>query len=56
MCWCQGAKEGTIVVGGNGEGQQSNQFNCPISLSFDRKGNLYVVDCFNHRVQKFELE
>ena len=36
MRWCEGAKEGIIVVGGNGQGKQSNQFNGLIGLSFDR--------------------
>jgi DNA-binding beta-propeller fold protein YncE len=54
--WCEGEKEGTIVVGGNGRGPQSNQFDCPTALSFDPQGNLYVVDFSNHRVQKFELD
>ncbi len=55
MRWCKGAKEGTIVVGGNGVGKQSNQLNYPEGLSFDREGNLYVADYNNHRIQKFEL-
>jgi sugar lactone lactonase YvrE len=55
MRWCKGAKEGTIVVGGNGKGKQSNQFNGPVGLSFDRQGNLYVADYWNRRIQKFEI-
>jgi DNA-binding beta-propeller fold protein YncE len=54
ICWCKGAKEGTIVVGGNGTGQQSNQLNSPIAVSFDQQGNLYVTDRSNHRIQKFQ--
>ena len=53
MRWLKGAKEGTIVVGGNGEGEQPNQFSYPTDLSFDQQNNLYVVDWENHRVQKF---
>jgi len=56
MRWCKGAKEGTIVVGGNGKGQQPNQVNRPSSLSFDRQGNLHVADCYNSRIQKFAVE
>jgi tripartite motif-containing protein 2/3/tripartite motif-containing protein 71 len=56
MCWCKEAKEGTIIVGGNGKGKQANQLNGPIDLSFDRQGNLYIVDCWNHRIQKFEID
>jgi sugar lactone lactonase YvrE len=46
--WCKRAKEGTIVVGGNEKGEQSNQFNDPRGLSVDRQGNLYVVDSWNN--------
>ena len=56
MRWMKGATQGNIIVGGNGEGEQSNQLNGPIGLSFDRHGNLYVVDCGNHRVQKFNID
>jgi sugar lactone lactonase YvrE len=56
MRWMKGATQGNIIVGGNGEGEQSNELNEPISLSFDRHGNLYVVDYGNHRVQKFNID
>ncbi|CAF4620083.1 unnamed protein product, partial [Rotaria socialis] len=54
--WTQGAKQGTVIVGGNGQGAGVNQFKGPTGLSFDRHGNLYVVDFFNNRVQRFSLE
>ncbi|CAF1473724.1 unnamed protein product [Adineta steineri] len=50
-----GKEEGEIVVGGNGKGNQSNQLNNPSGLSFDNKGNLFVVDRLNHQVGKFEI-
>jgi hypothetical protein len=56
MCWLKGSKEGRVIVGGNGKGQQSNQISFPVGLSFDRQGHLYVVDCSNHRVEKFEVD
>ena len=56
MRWAKGATKGSVIVGGNGRGGQSNQFNVPIGLSFDRHGNLYVVEHENHRVQKFNIE
>ncbi len=56
MRWLKGSKEGSIIVGGNGQGEQPNQFACPSSLSFDRHGNLYVVDLNNHRIQKFPID
>ncbi|CAF3287681.1 unnamed protein product, partial [Rotaria socialis] len=57
MRWTQGdKKQGTVIVGGNGEGEGANQFNVPIGLSFDRHGNLYVADRNNNRVQRFSIE
>ena len=53
MCWSLGSKEGRIVIGGNGRGTESNQFRCPTGLTFDIDNNLYVVDCDNHRIQRF---
>jgi sugar lactone lactonase YvrE len=55
MRWCNRAEEGTIVVGGNGKGEESNQLNQPRGLSFDGEGNLCVVDGGNDRLQKFEI-
>ncbi|CAF3387911.1 unnamed protein product [Rotaria socialis] len=57
MRWTQGdKKQGTVIVGGNGSGAGANQFNVPRGLSFDRHGNLYVVDNGNNRVQRFSIE
>ena len=56
MRWPKEATQGSVIVGGNGRGGQSNQLNNPIGLSFDRHGNLYVVDYGNHRVQKFNID
>ncbi|CAF2132676.1 unnamed protein product [Rotaria magnacalcarata] len=56
MRWTQGDnRQGTVIVGGNGQGAGVNQFNLPIGLSVDRHGNLYVADCNNHRVQRFSI-
>ena len=56
MRWSRGATQGTVVVGGNGEGEGANQFKGPTGLSFDRQGNLYVADMVNNRVQRFSIE
>ncbi|CAM4849850.1 unnamed protein product, partial [Rotaria magnacalcarata] len=57
MRWSQGDnKQGTVIVGGNGQGEEANQLNRPVGLSFDRHGNLYVVDYNNERVQRFSIE
>ncbi|CAF4342211.1 unnamed protein product, partial [Rotaria sordida] len=39
MRWTQGARQGSVIIGGNGQGNQSNQLHSPIGLSFDREGN-----------------
>ncbi|CAF4174188.1 unnamed protein product, partial [Adineta steineri] len=54
MRWNEGDTNGRIVVGGNGQGHEPNQLSFPSDLSFDVEGNLYVVDCLNHRIQKYE--
>ncbi|CAF3969253.1 unnamed protein product, partial [Adineta steineri] len=60
MRWCKESCKGSVVVGGNGngngKGQQPKQLNYPKGLSFDVEGNLYVVDCGNHRIQKFDID
>ncbi|CAF3362909.1 unnamed protein product, partial [Rotaria socialis] len=57
MRWTQGdKKQGAVIVGGNGSGAGANQFSSLVALSFDRHGNLYVVDHWNHRVQRFSIE
>ncbi|CAF1325080.1 unnamed protein product [Rotaria magnacalcarata] len=57
MRWTQGdQKQGTVIVGGNGQGAEVNQFGSPYGLSFDRQGNLYVADSNNNRVQRFSIE
>ena len=55
MRWNKDAREGTVVVGGNGKGNQANQLTDPTGLSFDRDGDLYVVDSVNYRVQRFKI-
>lgn len=44
---------GTILVGGQGEGTANNQLNYPTGMHRDAAGNLYVIDQRAHRVQKF---
>jgi hypothetical protein len=45
-----------VMVGGNGRGDATNQFNCPVGLSFDRPSNMYVTEHGNNRVQPFEMK
>ena len=48
-----GDKNGIIVAGGNGEGNQLNQFNIPTNLFIDKEQAVYVSDRNNHRVMKW---
>ncbi|CAF0744304.1 unnamed protein product [Adineta steineri] len=53
--WCEGDTNGSIVLGGNGNGgSKPNELYLPKGVLFDIEGNLYVVDCSNHRIQKYE--
>ncbi|CAF1471112.1 unnamed protein product [Adineta steineri] len=38
------------VAGGNGEGQQLNQLNRPTGIFIDKKKNVFIADCSNHRI------
>jgi tripartite motif-containing protein 71 len=38
------------------QGTKPGQFYAPHGVAFDSKGCLYVVDAFNHRIQKFKVE
>lgn len=57
VCWSQEDDEkGEIVVGKKGAGREANQLLFPNGLCFDAEGHLYVADCDNHRIQKFEVD
>ncbi|CAF3949131.1 unnamed protein product [Rotaria sordida] len=42
--WKHDETEGDTIVGGNGEGNENNQFHHPTDLAFDSDGNLYASD------------
>ena len=48
-----GDRNGIIVAGGNGEGNQLNQLKCLIYLFVDEEQAVYVSDSNNHRVMKW---
>ena len=48
-----GHKNGIIVAGGNGQGNQLSQLNCPTYLFVDEEQAVYVSDEKNHRVMKW---
>ncbi|HVU88871.1 MAG TPA: hypothetical protein VHD36_16225 [Pirellulales bacterium] len=45
--------DGAYQVGFGEEGTKSGQFYAPHGIGIDSHGCLYVVDAFNHRIQKF---
>ncbi|CAF4261060.1 unnamed protein product [Rotaria sp. Silwood2] len=49
-----GDKNGTLVAGGHGRGNDFNQLNIPVQIFVDRKQAVYVSDNFNHRVMKWD--
>ncbi|UJR17571.1 hypothetical protein I4U23_004467 [Adineta vaga] len=49
-------KEGTLVAGGNGKGNQLNQFNHPTFIFVDENRSVYVSDSKNHRVMKWQRD
>ena len=51
-----GDKNGIVVAGGNGRGNQLNQLNCPTYLFVDEEQAVYVSDRNNHRVMKWNKD
>jgi sugar lactone lactonase YvrE len=49
----RGDTKGTVVAGGNGEGNNFNQLNHPYYIFVDEEQSLYVSDWNNHRVMKW---
>ena len=48
-----GGQDGCIVAGGNGQGNQLNQFKVPAYVFVDQAQAVYVSDHLNHRVMKW---
>ena len=51
-----GDKNGIVVAGGNGKGNQLNQLNHPTYLFVDEEQAVYVSDWNNHRVMKWNKD
>jgi sugar lactone lactonase YvrE len=41
---------------GEEQGSEPGQFRAPHGLAVDSRGHLYIVDAYNHRVQKFQVD
>ena len=50
MKWKEGAKEGIVVAGGQGQGNSLKQFSVPLGVVADPLGNVYVANHKNHRI------
>lgn len=46
---------GEYLTGFGAEGADPGRFYAPHGLAIDRHGHLFVVDSFNHRIQKFDV-
>src|SRR5687767_228332 len=46
------AGNGTRGFAGDGGSAVDASLNYPQGIAFDRSGNLYIADCFNHRVRR----
>lgn len=52
----QFTREGKLLRGFGGvQGSEPGQFYAPHGLALDSHGDLYVVDLYNHRIQKFDV-
>jgi hypothetical protein len=51
----QFSESGQYLRGFGGEGTGPGEFYAPHGLAIDSRGCLYIVDAFNHRIQKFDV-
>ncbi|CAF4673919.1 unnamed protein product, partial [Rotaria sp. Silwood2] len=48
-----GAKEGIVVAGGNGIGDNADQFSRPAAVVVDAMGTIYIADNWNNRIVRW---
>ncbi len=53
MKWLKDAKEGTVVAGGNGQGNSLTQLSNPYGVFVDQLDQIYVADSGNDRVMRW---
>ena len=51
--WKIGETNGTMVAGGNGQGNHLDQLNCPAYIFVDNHYSIYISDFDNNRVMKW---
>ncbi|CAF4321325.1 unnamed protein product, partial [Adineta steineri] len=53
MKWMEGAKEGIVVAGGQGKGNNLTQLSSPYGVIVDQFDTVYIVDCGNHQIVRW---
>ncbi|CAF4266599.1 unnamed protein product, partial [Adineta steineri] len=47
-------QDAITVAGGNGSGQKLNQLQSPHGILIDKNKNIFIADCFNHRIVEWK--
>ncbi|CAF5029409.1 unnamed protein product, partial [Rotaria sp. Silwood1] len=53
MKWMEGAKQGIVVAGGQGQGNGLTQLSYPEGVVVDQLGTVYVADGGNNRIMRW---
>ncbi|CAF5048240.1 unnamed protein product [Rotaria sp. Silwood1] len=53
MKWMEGAKQGIVVAGGQGYGNNLTQLSSPYGVVVDQLGTVYVTDFGNDRIMRW---
>ncbi|CAF1539275.1 unnamed protein product [Rotaria sp. Silwood1] len=53
MKWMEGAKQGIVVAGGQGAGNDLTQLSSPRGVVVDQLGTVYVADLGNNRIMRW---
>jgi hypothetical protein len=53
MKWMEGAKEGIVVAGGQGQGNSLRQLSSPGGVVVDQLDTVYVADFWNARIMRW---
>jgi DNA-binding beta-propeller fold protein YncE len=53
MKWMEGAKQGIVVAGGQGQGNGLTQLSYPSGVVVDQLGTVYVAEEGNHRIMRW---
>ncbi|CAF3775932.1 unnamed protein product [Rotaria sp. Silwood1] len=53
MKWMEGAKQGIVVAGGQGQGNDLTQLSSPRGVVVDQLGTVYVADFGNNRIMRW---